>query len=348
MSNPKGSVLITGANGGLGSAFVSNLIASPYASSHRGIYMVRNPSSAAALKTVLQNGPRTHASSIIPLDLSSLAAIRERAAEINAKVADGTWEPIRALVLNGAWQEANEKTLRPQTFTKDGFEGHFAVNYLANFLFVLLLLRSMDKEHGRIVLVSSWSHDAYDSRNDSIAIYKDDEYKTLWRDPEALSKGIEYHDNGYKAGMRRYGTSKLLLVMFMYQLQRKLSADPALSKISVLSLDPGAMGGTGLLRDSPAFIRFLTSYLLYYLQPIMVLLKPNGRARTPKKSGYDLLLACFDEKYLGEYPKAVYLGGSEKAIPSLEARDDEKQRKLWVESLKFAAIGEGDTVLKDL
>ncbi|TVY36590.1 hypothetical protein LSUB1_G007000 [Lachnellula subtilissima] len=276
MSNPKGSVLITGANGGLGSAFVSNLVAFPYASSHRGIYTIRDPSCAATLKTVLQNAPKT------------------------AHLVDSPTRPQKP-----------------------------------------------SSEHERIVLVSSWSHDAYDSRNDSIAICRGDEYKTLWRDPEALSKGIAYHDNGYKAGMRRYGTSKLLHVMFMYELQRKLSADPALSKISVLSLDPGAMGGTGLLRDSPAFIRLLTRYLLYYLQPIMVLLKPNGIARTPKKPGYDLLLACLDEKYLGEYPKAVYLGGSEKAIPSVEARDDKKQRKLWVESLKLRRLGR-DTVLKDL
>ncbi|TVY51697.1 WW domain-containing oxidoreductase, partial [Lachnellula cervina] len=350
MPPPKPLILITGANGGLGSAFISNLLASPHAPSHHGIYTVRNPTTANTLTTILQSAPTTHnhTSDTLPLDLSSLASIRSLAASINSKVADGTYGPIRALVLNGAWQEANAGTLTPQTFTGDGYEGHFGVNYLANFLLVLLLLRSMDPEHGRIVLVSSWSHDAWDARNDSIAVYKGDEYKTLWREPGVLAKGVEYRDDGYKAGMRRYGTSKLLLVMFMYELQRKLSADPALSKISVLSLDPGAMGGTGLLRDSPAFVRFLTSYLLYYLQPLMVLLKPNGMARTPKKSGHDLLLACFDEKYLGEYPKALYLGGSEKATPSVEARDEEKQRKLWAESLKFAKIVDGDTVLKDL
>ncbi|TVY13085.1 hypothetical protein LARI1_G008809, partial [Lachnellula arida] len=300
-----------GANGGLSRAFISNLLTSLYSPSHHGIYTVRDPNTAHSLNTILlQSAPKTHihTSDTIPLDLSSLSSIRSRAAEINAKVAAGTWGPIRALVLNGAWQEANAATLRPRTFTGDG----------------------VDREHGRSVLVSSWSHDACDARNDSIGIYKGDEYKTLWREPGVLAKGVEYWDDGYKAGMRRYGTSKLLLVMFMfmYELQRKLSADPELSKISVLSPDPGAMGGTGLLRDSPAFIRFLTSYLLYYLQPIMVLLKPNG--------------------YLGEYPKAVYLGGSEKATPSVEARDEEKQRKLWVESLKFAKIRDGDTVLKDL
>jgi NAD(P)-dependent dehydrogenase (short-subunit alcohol dehydrogenase family) len=216
MAHLKGSILITGANGGLGSGFVSNFVNSSYASSYRGIYTVRDPATANSLKKVLEKAPKTHQYNIIPFDLSSLESVRAKAAEINAKVANGTWEPIRALILNGAWQEATTETLRPLTFTKDGFEGHFAINYLANFLLVLLVLQSMDKEHGRVVLVSSWSHDTHDPRNDSINVYKGDEYKVLWRDPAILSKGVVYKDDAYKAGMRRYGASKLLLVMFMY------------------------------------------------------------------------------------------------------------------------------------
>ncbi|TVY85589.1 WW domain-containing oxidoreductase [Lachnellula suecica] len=332
------------ANGGLGTGFVSNLINSPYASNYRAIYTVRNPATATSLQAVLANAPQSHKYETVALDLSSLETVRKFAAEVNAKVADRTWEPIRALILNGAWQEANKETLEPQTFTKDGFEGHFAINYLANFLFVLLVLQSMDKEHGRIVLVSSWSHDTHDPRNDGVAAYNGEEYKILWRDPEVLSKGVVYKDDAYKAGMRRYGTSKLLLVMFMYELQRRLNSDPDLSKISVLSLDPGAMGGTGLLRDSTVYARFLST-LLYYGQPIAVRLDPNGMFRTPKKSGHDLLLACFDDEYLMEYPKAVYLNGSVRATPSAEAGDAENQEKLWAESLKFAGIGKGDTAL---
>lgn len=33
------------------------------------------------------------------------------------------------------------------------------VNYLANFILCLLLLQSMDKKHGRILIVGSWSHE---------------------------------------------------------------------------------------------------------------------------------------------------------------------------------------------
>lgn len=80
----------------------------------------------------------------------------------------------------------------------------------------------------------------------------------------------------------------------------------------------------------------------------MVFLQPNGMIRTPKKSGHDLLLACFETKYLGEYPKAEFLGGSVKVMPSKESRDEEKQRVLWLDSLKFANVIKGDSALKEL
>jgi NAD(P)-dependent dehydrogenase (short-subunit alcohol dehydrogenase family) len=49
-----------------------------------------------------------------------------------------------------------------QTFANEGLESNFAVNYLSNFLLVLLLLQSMDKENERIVIVSSLTHDPLD------------------------------------------------------------------------------------------------------------------------------------------------------------------------------------------
>jgi NAD(P)-dependent dehydrogenase (short-subunit alcohol dehydrogenase family) len=216
MSALKGTILLTGANGGLGSGFVSNLISFPYVSNYRAIYTVRNPLTSHDLQAILAKAPKSHVSETIALDLSTLSGVRKVAAEINAKVSSGEWEPIRALVLNAAWQEANSSTLTAQTYTEDGYEAHFAINYLANFLFVLLLLESMDKEHGRIVMVSSFAHDANDLRG----VWKEQEYKIMFPNGEdgvqKLAKGLEYKDDGYKGGMRRYGASKLLLVMLMY------------------------------------------------------------------------------------------------------------------------------------
>ncbi|KAH9207664.1 hypothetical protein DL95DRAFT_468463 [Leptodontidium sp. 2 PMI_412] len=70
----------------------------------------------------------------------------------------------------------------------------------------------------------------------------------MFTSAEALSKGIEYKDDAWAAGMRRYGASKLLGVMFMYEFQRRLDSDPTLSNISVLSIDPRAMGRTGIAK----------------------------------------------------------------------------------------------------
>lgn len=215
MAPLKGTVICTGTNGGLGSAFVKAFAASTEGSDHRAIYTVRNPSTAHDLHAVLKAAPALHKSEVLALNLGSLKSVRAVAESINARVASGQLEPIRALVLNAAFQEANAETKKPRSFTEEDFEMTFGVNYLANFLFVLLLLESMDKEHGRIVLVSSWTHDAYDHRNDSISIFKDSEYKVMFPNAEELSKGITYEDDGFKGGMRRYGASKLALVMFL-------------------------------------------------------------------------------------------------------------------------------------
>ncbi|KAH7073094.1 hypothetical protein BKA63DRAFT_473561 [Paraphoma chrysanthemicola] len=346
MPGLKGSVLITGANGGLGSAFVSNFIKSTYGSQYRGLYLVRNPSTATDLNAVLRSAPASHTSEVLPMDLSSLQSIRGLAANINTRVANGTLEPLRAVILNAAFQEAHGGTLKAKTFTTEGYEAHFGVNYLANFLFVLLILRSMDKSHGRIVIVSSTVHDVHDKANSTVGAFDKEEYQTVLTDTEDLAKGIEYTDDGFKAGVRRYGASKTLLVMFMFELQRRLNADPVLSNLSILAVDPGLMGGTKLTRNGLMILKII-SQVAYLFQDIIVWLKPNGSLRSPKKSGADLLRGAFDEEELGQHPKAVYLNGSEPKVAGKEARDEEKQRRLWTESLKLAGVEEGDTALKD-
>jgi hypothetical protein len=64
------------------------------------------------------------------------------------------------------------------------------------------------------VMISSCTHDAYNPRN--MNYFKDEKYKVMYTDTEGLAKGISYTGGGgFDAGMRRYGASKLLMVMFM-------------------------------------------------------------------------------------------------------------------------------------
>ncbi len=127
-----------------------------------------------------------------------------------------------------------------------------------------------------------------------------------------------------------------------YELQRRINLDPELSNISALAVDPGGMW-TGMAKRGAT--SFLMSLVIPWLGSILVWFSPNGILRTPSKSGGDLLLASFDEKALGPHPKALYLNGNEKGQSGPEARDEKKQKLLWIESLKLARIGKDDTVL---
>lgn len=209
----KGTFIITGANGGLGANLVSQFLKSPYTENYKGIFAVRNPASADTLKKILADSSSAKNHEIITVDLSTLASVRTAAQDLNQRVASGSIPPIRALVLNAAIQHT-----RGMKSTEDGLEANFAVNYLSNFLFTNLLLRCMDPAMGRIVIVSSWTHDPSYSMNSSFIT--DEQHKTVVPQggPQALARppGKDAEGDEYKAGMRRYGMSKTLMVMFMY------------------------------------------------------------------------------------------------------------------------------------
>jgi NAD(P)-dependent dehydrogenase (short-subunit alcohol dehydrogenase family) len=149
----KGSIIVTGATGGLGSAIAFRIASGPLGKDYHGVYTVRKPDAAGSLKETLNRSP-AHKHDLVALDLSSLANVRECAATINRRVADASLPPIRALILNAAFQDGSGLTM-----SDDGFDMTFQVNYLSNFLLTLLLLQSIDKEQGRILVIGSWSHE---------------------------------------------------------------------------------------------------------------------------------------------------------------------------------------------
>jgi len=233
MAAQEGSVLLTGANGGLGSAIVSKILSTPKLASLYGIYAVRKVETASQLNRALQGSdtPPVHKHDVVPLDLSSLASVRALAADINLRVANRSIPPIRAIILNAAYIEWTE-----QTTTNDGFDMSFQSNYLGHWLLVLLLLQSMDRDEGRILVVGSSMHEwvlvlalhlissdvdtcsANDPRNNNAGPVYVGDYKTIFHDTESLAKGAwssALHDKSPEAGFRRYGAAKLCSVMNM-------------------------------------------------------------------------------------------------------------------------------------
>lgn len=147
----KGSILVTGSNGGLGSAIAAQIVSSAELAAHHGIYTARNAASASALDAALRgsrSGPAAppHSYEKISLDLSRLSSVREVAAGISSRVAAGQIPPIRAIILNAGVEE-----FATQTWTGDGLDLTFATNYLGHWLLTLMLLGSMDRDRGRIL-----------------------------------------------------------------------------------------------------------------------------------------------------------------------------------------------------
>ncbi|KAH7351327.1 hypothetical protein BKA65DRAFT_255925 [Rhexocercosporidium sp. MPI-PUGE-AT-0058] len=309
----------------------------PHSETHQGIFTVRNLSSAAEIQEALALSSTHH--HVTPLNLSSLASIRATASSLTKRISSGEIPPIRALVLNAAIQQVDGKT-----YTTDGYESHFAVNYLANFLFVLLMLGSMDKERGRIVCISTALHDSTHWMNRST--FSDGE-REMFKNMESVVDGGEDGTDEEKAGMQRYATSKFLLVMFMYALQRRLDSSPTLFKVSIFSLDPGGMGGAELTKRGSAASKFLWTYIMPAIQSWAVYFWPNGFLRTNDKSASDVLRACFDTEVVGRYPKGVFMNGGQIGMASWEARDEGKQGILWDGSVMLVGLGEGDTVLEN-
>jgi NAD(P)-dependent dehydrogenase (short-subunit alcohol dehydrogenase family) len=67
-----------------------------------------------------------------------------------ARVSAGQIPPIRALILNAGFLDFGK-----QSWTDDGLDVTFAANYLGHWLLTLLLLRSMDKKAGQIIVIGS-------------------------------------------------------------------------------------------------------------------------------------------------------------------------------------------------
>jgi NAD(P)-dependent dehydrogenase (short-subunit alcohol dehydrogenase family) len=85
---PPGTILVTGANGGLGSAIVSQIVMTPsLAADYHDLYTVHNTQTATTATGILAKAtlrpPQQH--ELVALDLCRLAAVRAVAADIHAR-----------------------------------------------------------------------------------------------------------------------------------------------------------------------------------------------------------------------------------------------------------------------
>lgn len=142
--------------------------------------------------------------------------MRAVAAGISPRVAAGEIPPIRALFLNAGYFE-----FTAQTWTPERFNATFASNYLGHWLLMLLLLGSMDREEGRVVVVGSEAHDPFNPKGKGW--FCEARFMEFLRDgsSEAVARStwsLSADDPSYNGGFRRYGASKFCQVMMMWAL----------------------------------------------------------------------------------------------------------------------------------
>ena len=305
------SVVITGGNTGLGYACAAALLASQDGPPWQVVLACRNQERAQAAVTRLieavGHGGRAEA---MPLDLASLASVREFGAELVGRLSAGALPPLHGLVCN-----AGLLTGARPSVTADGFETAFGVNHLGHFLLVSALRPALQPP-ARVVVVASNVHDP--AKKAGVPA-------PAWNDPAALARGElgpgGARDKPFASGQRRYSTSKLANVYFTYALARRLPAG-----VTANAFDPGMVPGTGLTRAAPAPMHFAATHVLPHIIPLLRrLMNPN--VHTIEESGDALARMLTSPALAGATGR--YFEGRREIRSSDESYDEDRAEQLW-------------------
>lgn len=212
-------IIITGGTSGIGKATALGISKIGY----EIVIVARNKIKAEVVKEEIINKTGNSKIEIIIGDLSSIRDCDRIINQIKSK-----YDKIDVLINNAAILP------RKRTITKDGREMQFAVNYLAPFYLTNKLIPLLEKsDEGRVVNLSG------------------DIYRLIKLDLDNLEA-----EKGYgKAGWDQYAQTKLLNILFTYELSRRLEGKNVTSNC----LHPGVIR-TSLGRDMQIF-RFFNLFL---------------------------------------------------------------------------------------
>lgn len=298
------SIVITGANGGLGFE-----IAKAVCSDRAALAVVACRDEAAGREVVARlEASGGHAVSL-PIDLGDQPSIRRFVSQFR----EAGLPPLSAIIGN-----AGTQNVAAPRKTSEGYETTFAVNHLGHYLLVRMLLDDLAPD-GRITLVSSGTHDPKEKTGMPPPEYKDADHAA--HDFEA----------GRTAGLRRYTTSKLCNILFTYELSRRLagSGDERLQSIKTNAIDPGLMPSTGLARSWPAALRWVSRNILPLLRFF------NDNVHTPAVSARRVAALTTGPDAA---PGGRYFSNG-KAVRSSDASYNQAaQRELWISSAQMTGL----------
>lgn len=260
----------------------------------RGAHVIlacRDAGRAEAAMDLIRDETPAATLSFQPLDLADLDQVREAAAAVVAG-------PRIDVLINNAGV-----MIPPRTLTKQGYELQFGVNHLGTFAFTGLIHGHVDD---RIVVTASIAH------------------KNGTMDYSDLDASRSYHN------WPRYQMSKLADLLFMYELDRRLSA--AGRATQAIGCHPG-VAMTELTRHLPLPLRYMTPLATPFFNSAAQGAWPTLQAATGAHvQGGD---------YLGPQGLGEISGRSGPARATRDARDPKLARDLWRRSIDLTGVDPG-------
>ncbi|MEU6640965.1 SDR family NAD(P)-dependent oxidoreductase [Saccharomonospora sp. NPDC046836] len=254
---------------------------------------------------------------VLPLDLAQLESVRSFAQAVDDRLG-GT--AVDVLVLNAglSFHAIDQRTA-------DGFETTFAVNHLAQYLLLRLLLPRLARG-ARVVITSSSTHDPELAGILPAPRHAD---AKLLAHPDLDTDLDEAPRN---AGGHAYTSSKLCNVLTA----QALAAQPeAIDKdLSVIAYDPGATPGTGLSRNFSPAVRLVWSLLGSPLGRLI----PRYSTRAQAGGALADLALGTVRPPSGKVYASLVKGRLTWPQPSRLARNDQARDALWNDSAALAGL----------
>ncbi|MFD3926063.1 SDR family NAD(P)-dependent oxidoreductase [Streptomyces sp. NPDC058614] len=300
------TIVMTGAGRGIGRVAAEHILRQ---SPDVHLLVVARGTSGTQLATELSTGG--HTVSYVSADLGSLDSVRSAATEIRDRLERGELPPLRGFVGNAGMQYTNALTEGP-----DGFESTFAVNVLANHLFVRALQGHFTTP-ARIVITASDTH--FGDFRHNLGMVPG----PAWKSPDVLARtGAFPKPDTATGGRTAYSTSKLAAIYLVHEYARRLPTG-----IDAIAYNPGFVPGTGLARNADPVSRFAMRRIL----PVMAL--------TPFATSRGAAGRYLANVVLGKTkaPTGSYVDRGRVTRSSEESYDPRRERELWDAAERFAS-----------
>ncbi|XP_064637353.1 dehydrogenase/reductase SDR family member on chromosome X-like [Lineus longissimus] len=283
--------IVTGGAKGIGYEITRELI-------QQGIHVIIGSHSQEESDRALQNIKKDFPDAKVEylyLDLASLSSVQQFVESFKKKNL-----PLHILINNAGVM------LCPYHVTEDSFESQFGINYIGHFLLTHLLLDILKKSgtssrYSRIVNTSSVVHFVGKIQF------------------ENLQGRLSYSSHA------SYSQSKLAIVLFTYELQRRLTEEGCY--VTTNALHPGVVN-TDLYRHVHPSIRGLLLLMARYL------------LKTPRQGADTSLYAALSEDLEGR--GGLYLDNCRPVKSANDTYNIQLQRELWFLSLHLTHIDPTD------